>query len=74
MTSFAEQKKPKIKAVIKTDTKREPQTILTHFWLMLSFYTLLKILENQMFSGVFRGYKMGTLARNGLTLIQHQNV
>ena len=27
----------------------------------------LKTPENQRFSGVFRGYKMGTLARNGLT-------
>ena len=28
----------------------------------------LKTPENQRFSGVFRGYKMGTLARNGLML------
>ena len=27
---------------------------------------VLKTPENQRFSGVFRGYKMGTLARNGL--------
>ena len=26
----------------------------------------LKTPENQRFSGIFRGYKMGTLARNGL--------
>ena len=26
----------------------------------------MKTPENQKFSGVFRGYKMGTLARNGL--------
>ena len=33
---------------------------------VLIFY-LLKTPENQRFSGVFRGYKLGTLARNGLT-------
>ena len=31
---------------------------------MFPFY-LLKIRENQRFSGVFRAYKMGALARNG---------
>ena len=31
----------------------------------------LKTPENQRFSGVFRGYKMGTLARNGLNV--HRN-
>ena len=40
--------------------------LLTHFWPMFPFYTPLKTPENQRFSGVFRGYKMGTLARNGL--------
>ena len=30
----------------------------------------LKALENQRFSGVFREYKMGTLARNGLRSAQ----
>ena len=29
----------------------------------------LKTTENQRFSGIFRGYKMGILARNGLILI-----
>ena len=29
--------------------------------------------ENQRFSGVFRGYKMGTLARNGLNNRQVSN-
>ena len=29
-------------------------------------YTLLKTLENQRFSGVFRGYEIGTLGRNEL--------
>lgn len=39
--------------------------ILTHFWLMFQFLHPLKTPENQRFSGVFRGYKMGALARNG---------
>ena len=39
---------------------------LTHFWPMFLFYTPLKTSENQKLSGVFRGYKMGTLARNAL--------
>ena len=30
----------------------------------------LKTPENQRFSGVFRGYKMGTLARNGLRMLR----
>ena len=33
---------------------------------MFPFYTTLKTPENLWFFGVFRGYKMGTLARNGL--------
>ena len=33
---------------------------------MFPFYTPLKTPKNQRFSGVFRGYKKGTLARNGL--------
>ena len=37
---------------------------LTHFWTMFPFYTL-KTLENR-FSGVFRRYKMGAVARNEL--------
>ena len=38
--------------------------LLTHFWLMFPFYTPWK-LQKTWFSGVFKGYKMGTLARNG---------
>ena len=33
---------------------------------MLLFYTPTKAPENLWFSGVFRGYKMGTLGRNGI--------
>ena len=46
---------------------------VTHFWPMFPFYTLpLKTPENQRFSVVFRGYKMGTFAKNGLTSkLQH---
>ena len=40
--------------------------LLTDFWPMFPFYTPLKTPENLWFSGVFRWYKMGTLARNGL--------
>ena len=36
--------------------------ILTHLWPMSLFYTSWK----QWFSGIFRGYKMGTLVRNRL--------
>ena len=32
----------------------------------------LKTPENQMFSGVFRGYKAGTLARNGLIYLRNK--
>ena len=39
---------------------------LTHFQPMLQFYTLLKTLENLRFSDVFRGYRSGTLVKNGL--------
>ena len=41
---------------------------LTHFWLMFPFYTLypLKTPKNLWFFSVFSGYKMGTLAGNGL--------
>ena len=41
---------------------------LTHFWQIFSFCTPIKYQENQRFSAVFRGCKMGTLARNELTL------
>ena len=34
---------------------------------------LLKILENQMFSGIFRGYIIGTLGRNGLSNTEHDH-
>ena len=39
---------------------------LTHFWPMFPFYTPWKQQKTKGFSGVFRGYKMGKLARNGL--------
>ena len=39
--------------------------MLTHFWPMFPFHPL-KTPENQRFSGIFRGYKIGTLAKNGL--------
>ena len=38
---------------------------------MFPFYTPLKTPENQRFAAVFRGYKMGTLARNGLKINFH---
>ena len=38
---------------------------LTHFWPKFSFCTLSKTTENLWFRGVFRGYKMGILTRNG---------
>ena len=38
---------------------------LTHFWPLFPLYAP-KNTENQRFSGVFRGCKMGKLARNGL--------
>ena len=34
---------------------------------MFPFYTPLETPENFWFSGVSKGYKMGTLARNGLS-------
>ena len=40
---------------------------LNHFWPMFPFYTSLKTSENLWFSNVARGYKMRSLARNGLT-------
>ena len=41
---------------------------------MLPFYSLLKTLEKLWFSGVFRRYKTGILAMNGLTLFHSQFV
>ena len=41
---------------------------LTLFWPILPFYTPWKHQKNHWFSGVFKGYKMGTVARNGLSL------
>ena len=38
---------------------------------MFPFFTPLKTPENQRFSGVFRGYKMRTLAKNGLIKSLH---
>ena len=40
--------------------------LLIHFWTMFSFYTPRK--QKKRFSGIFRGYKMKELARNGLKL------
>ena len=42
----------------------------TYFWLMLTvpIFDPMKKLKNHWFVGVFRGYKMGTLARNGLNV------
>ena len=34
-----------------------PYQYLTHYWLMYSFYTILKALENLWLSDVFRGYR-----------------
>ena len=50
-------------------------TTLTHFWPMLPFYNSVKTLEKT-FSGIFRRYKMKTLARNGLTAfdVYHKNI
>ena len=45
---------------------------LTHFWPMPPFYTPLKSPENLWFSGIFRGYKMGILVRNGLISTEKQ--
>ena len=42
---------------------------LTDFWPMFPFYTPLKTPENQRFSDVFSGCRMGTLAKNRLTLL-----
>ena len=45
---------------------------LSHFRSMFPFYipeNVLKTSENQRFSDVFRGYRKGTLAWNGLTLL-----
>ena len=39
---------------------------LTHFWPVNPFLYPQETPENQRFSGVFAGCKMGTLARNGL--------
>ena len=41
-------------------------TKLNPFLANVPFFYLLKTPENLWFSGVFRGYKIGTLARNGL--------
>ena len=40
--------------------------LLTHFCPIFPFYTPSKQSENQRFSGVFRGCRMGTLTKNGL--------
>ena len=42
---------------------------LTDFRPMLPFYNPLKISENLCFSDIFRGYRMETLAGNGLIYI-----
>ena len=44
-------------------------TLLTHFYPIFPFYTPLKTPENQRFSGVFRGYKMRALVRNGVIAV-----
>ena len=45
---------------------------LTHFW-PCSYLIPLKTLENVWFSGVFKGYKMETLAENGLKIKKLKN-
>ena len=40
--------------------------LLTHIWSMFPFYTPWKHQKTKGFPGVFRGYKMGILAKNGL--------
>ena len=45
--------------------------MLTHFLPIFPFYTPLKTPENIRISGVFRWYKMGTLAKNGLKSSYH---
>ena len=43
---------------------------VTYFWPMFPFYIAVKTPKNLLwFSGVFRGYKMGTLARKRLRLM-----
>ena len=44
--------------------------LLTHFWPMFPFHTGWKYQKTIGFSDVFWGYKMGTLARNGLKKIR----
>ena len=43
---------------------------LTHFWSLFLFYT--PILYHLRFSSVFRGYKMGKLARNELLMAKRE--
>ena len=42
--------------------------VFTHFMPLVSFYTTMKILENQRFSDVFRGYRKRPLSWNRLML------
>ena len=44
-------------------------TQLTHFWSMFPFYTPWKHRKTYGFSGVFRGYKTGTFARDELRFV-----
>ena len=46
--------------------KENLQRLINLFLVNIPILYPLKTLENRWFSGVFRGYKMETLARNGL--------
>ena len=50
------------------------QTICNPFLANVPILYPLKTPENQKFSGVFRGYKMETLARNGLKWVESKKL
>ena len=49
--------------------QNELPLIINLFLINVSILYPLKTAKNQRFSGTFRGYKLGTLARNGLKWI-----
>ena len=59
---------------IKIFTNGKFNAMLTHFWPTFQIYSPWKHQKNQRFSSDFKGYKMGTLTRNGLSMKFEWNV
>ena len=62
---------PHFRLTFQTNKTKEISEDINPFLVNVPILYPLKTIENQNFSGFFKGYKIGTLARNGLKKTEH---